>query len=344
VASAGGRPLLVVSIGSRQRFLQEDGRMHTANSDNKGWVRRLGSLALVIAALALLSGCAQEERIEPKAFASAQDAVDTLVQAMRTHDMEQLKAIVGSEGTELVESGDEVADQQNRQEFLRLYDEKHGLTTNGDGSVTLCLGNLDWPFPLPLVANGQNWAFDVASGKEEVINRRVGRNELSAVQVCQAIADAQREYALRDPNNDGVHEYAQRFWSEPNKRNGLYWPTAEGEQPSPLGELAAEASEEGYTRDPNASGPRPYHGYCYRILKSQGPSAAAGALDYVVKGKMILGFAVVAYPAEYDNSGVMTFIINQDGVVYQKDLGEKTEKLAREMTAFDPGEGWQKVE
>ncbi len=285
-------------------------------------------------------GCAQQ----PKTFSSTQEAVDALVLALRNADVAQLNAIVGSEGKELVESGDEVADRQRWQDFVKLYEEKHVITPNQDGSASLCIGNTEWPFPIPIVPKGNAWVFDVAAGKEEILNRRIGRNELSAIEVCKAIADAQREYALRDPNNNGLQEYAQRFWSEPGKRNGLFWPSAEGEQQSPLGELAASASEEGYTADPNATGPRPYHGYCYRILKSQGPNAPGGAMNYVVNGRMLLGFAVVAYPAEYDNSGIMTFIMGSDGVVYQKDLGEKTKKLASEMTAFDPGEGWTKVE
>jgi hypothetical protein len=184
--------------------------------------------------------------------------------------------------------------------------------------------------------------FDSELGKEEILNRRIGENELSAIQVCRAIGDAQHEFALRNQGAGGLRGYARQFASDPGKRNGLYWPTAEGEEPSPLGELMARASAEGYKRE--ADGPTPYHGYCYRILQAQGPHAPDGALHYVVNDEMALGFALVAYPADYGNSGIMTFIMGSDGVVYQKDLGDQTETLARDMKEFDPGEGWAKVE
>jgi hypothetical protein len=205
-------------------------------------------------------------------------------------------------------------------------------------SKTLIVGKSDWPFPIPIVKDRQKWVFDAEEGKEEILDRRIGNNELSAIQVCKAIGDAQHDYALLDPNGDGVHEYAQRFASDAGKHNGLYWPTAEGEAPSPLGELVAAASEEGYSFKPD--GPTPYHGYYYRILTAQGPHAPGGELDYMTKGKMVVGFAVLAYPAEYNNSGITSFIMGADGVVYQKDLGKETDKLVAAMTAFDPGEGW----
>jgi hypothetical protein len=195
---------------------------------------------------------------------------------------------------------------------------------------------------VPLVKDGDGWFFDAEAGTEEILNRRIGRNELAAIQVCKAIGDAQREYALRDPDGDGVREYAKQFPSDPGQRNGLYWPVTEGEQPSPLGSFAAQASAEGYVR--REVGPTPYHGYFYRILQAQGPHASGGAVDYVVNGKMVLGFAVIAHPAEYDNSGIMTFIMGSDGVVYQRDLGEDTAEKAAAIMTFDPGSGWQKVE
>jgi hypothetical protein len=179
-------------------------------------------------------------------------------------------------------------------------------------------------------------------GQEEILNRRIGANELAAIKVCEAIGDAQRDYALLDPDGNGLHEYAQQFASDPGKKNGLYWPTAEGEKPSPLGEFAASAAAEGYRR--KEEGPTPYHGYYYRILKAQGPHAPNGELDFVVNGRMELGFAVVAYPSDYGNSGIMTFIMGVDGVVYQKDLGEETAKIAKEMKVFDPDASWTKAE
>jgi hypothetical protein len=314
------------------------------STSRMGAVPRFGSptaLALLCVTLALTQGCAKD-RIDPQTFDSPQDAVQALASALRANSTETLLAIVGTEGQEIVSSGDDVADRQGRQKFVALYDEKHSLATDGTDSRTLLLGNSDWPFPVPIVRDGKKWVFDAEAGKEEILNRRIGRNEVSAIQGCKAICDAQHEYAMRDPDSDGLHEYAQKFHSDPGKRDGLYWPTAEVEKPSPLGELMAAASAEGYAR--KDQGPTPYHGYYYRILAAQGPNAPNGVLDYIVKGKMILGFAFVAYPAEYDNSGIMTFIMGEEGVVYQKDLGEQTAKLAAAMKAFDPGEGWKKVE
>jgi hypothetical protein len=301
-------------------------------------------IALAITCLGglLTLGCGASNRVEPQAFASPDDAVRALTNALRADDMNQLQTIVGSEGEQIVSSGDDAADRQRRQKFLTLYDEKHSFSNEGPDTMTLVIGNSDWPFPVPIVRESKGWVFDSEAGREEILNRRIGDNELSAIQVCRAIADAQHEYAMRDPDGDGVHEYAQQFASDPGKRNGLYWPTVQGENASPLGALVAQATAEGYTRKEH--GPTPYHGYYYRILHAQGPHAPNGNLNYVVNGKMILGFAVVAYPAEYDNSGIMTFIMGPDGVVYQKDLGEKTAELARDMKAFDPGEGWTKVE
>jgi hypothetical protein len=304
------------------------------------------ALGIVCLVGLLVQGCAHQEQeprvVEPQAFVSPEEAVRTLTDALRTHDAPQLLSIVGSEGEQIVTSGDEVADRQRREKFLSLYDEKHSLVTEGPDTVTLTVGNSDWPFPVPIERGANGWFFDWEAGREEILNRRIGENELSAIQVCRAIADAQREYAMSDPDGNGVHEYAQQFASDPGKHNGLYWPTAQGESPSPLGTLAAQAAAEGYTR--REQGPTPYHGYYYRILKAQGPNAPHGVVDYVVNGKMTLGFAVVAYPAEYDRSGVMTFMMGPDGVVYQKDLGAETARLASEMKTFDPGPGWTKVE
>jgi hypothetical protein len=301
----------------------------------------LAALAIVCVIVLLTEGCARD-RIEPQAFASPEQAVQALTDTLRADDTTRLRAIMGSEGEPIISSGDPIADRQGRQKFLAFYDEKHSLLADSEDSRSLVIGNSEWPFPVPIVRQGQAWVFGAEAGKEEILNRRIGTNELSAIKCCKAIADAQHEYALSDPNNDGVHEYAQMIHSDPGKKNGLYWPTAESETPSPLGELMAAAAGEGYVR--KGQGPTPYHGYCYRILCAQGPSAPNGAMDYVGNGKMILGFAVVAYPAEYGNSGIMTFIMGDDGVVYQKDLGEQTAELGAAMKAFDPGEGWKKVE
>ena len=298
--------------------------------------------------LLFTQGCSNNRQYqsngEPDArgFASPEAAAQALADAARTDNTGQLLAIFGNDGREIISTGDEVADNQVRQKFVDLYDKKHSIGDTGTGRKTLVIGENDWPFPVPIVRDGNQWYFDAAAGKEEILDRRIGRNELSAIQVCAAIADAQKEYALRNPSSSGLHEYAQKFASDPGQKNGLYWPAAAGEAPSPLGELAAAATAEGYVR--RESGPTPYHGYYYRILTAQGPHAPGGAMDYIENGKMVLGFAVIAYPAEYGNSGIMTFIMGNDGVVYQKDLGPDTEIMALAIKTFDPGPGWQRAE
>ena len=218
------------------------------------------------------------------------------------------------------------------------------LEKETDKKVTLVVGNQEWPFPIPIVKKGETWVFDTKAGNEELLNRRIGRNELNTIQTCLAIVDAQREYAMKDRDSDKLLEYAQKFWSTPGKKDGLYWEAKEGEAQSPLGPLAARAVEEGYDGRKPGDKPMPYHGYFYRILKAQGKNAPGGAYDYVVRGKMIGGFALVVFPAEYGASGIMTFIVNHDGVVYQKDLGKETGKIAKAMTKFDPDKTWKKVE
>jgi hypothetical protein len=299
-------------------------------------------LALLCMAAAMAQGCSTTSK--PEEFASPDEAVQSLTTALRSGNTERLLAIFGSEGEEIIFSGDEFQDKARYQKFIVAYDEKHYLDPDEDDedTVMLVIGKNDWPFPVPIVRENDRWAFDADAGKEEILNRRIGENELSAIEVCKAIVDAQRDFALRDPNGDGVHEYAQQFPSDPDKRNGLFWPTKEGEEPSPLGDEIEAAAAEGYHR--RAEGPTPYHGYYYRILLEQGRDAPGGAVKYIVDGKMILGFGLVAYPADYGNSGIMTFITNAEGVVYQRDLGDDTEKLGQDMKAFNPGRGWRKAE
>jgi hypothetical protein len=249
--------------------------------------------------------------------------------------------VLGPDGKAIVSSGDPVADANARDSFVSAYDAKHDLELEGDGSQTLIIGNDDWPFPIPLINKGGKWQFDAATGVDEILRRRIGRNELAAIEVSLAYVQAQNEYASLDPAGLGPHVYAQRIVSRPEKKDGLYWPTAEDEPPSPLGELAAKAAAEGYKP---GNTPIPYHGYYYRILTRQGTNAPGGTYDYLAKGKMIGGFALVAYPAQYGNSGIMTFIVNQDGTVFQKDLGPQSDKLARKIEAFDPDSTWTKVD
>jgi Protein of unknown function (DUF2950) len=274
-------------------------------------------------------------------FGTPEVAVEALVAAARSGDERAILKVLGPEGQPIVSSGDPVADSNIRQDFVSAYDAKHAIEMEGDGTQTLVIGNDDWPFPIPLVNQGGQWQFDTLAGLDEILRRRIGRNELSAIQVSLAYVEAQNEYASLDPAGLGRGVYAQRIVSRPRKKDGLYWPSASGEEPSPLGELAAQAAAEGYK--PGGT-PIPYHGYYYRILTRQGPAASGGAYDYLVKGKMIGGFALVAYPAEYGNSGIMTFMVNQDGNVFQKDLGPRTAKLVRKINAFSPDDSWTRID
>jgi len=300
-------------------------------------------LAFLVMA-ALTQGCMSTSQHQ---FDSPDQAAQALVQSVRTNDTAQLKQILGPNADAVISSGDEVADVQQRETFLKDYDQKHQLVASSQGALTLTVGNDDWPLPIPLIKDEQKgtWFFDTSAGLDEILNRRIGQNELTTIQVCLAIVDAQREYAMDDPQGIGLPVYAQQFFSDPGKKNGLYWKTSEGEEPSPLGPLVASAVEQGYTSAKTSTGqPQPFHGYYFRMLKSQGPNATGGAFDYLIGDKMIGGFGVVAYPAEYGNSGVMAFIVDEAGIVYQADLGSDTERIAQDMTAFDPDPQWQKVQ
>ncbi|HXU89465.1 MAG TPA: DUF2950 domain-containing protein [Methylomirabilota bacterium] len=280
--------------------------------------------------------------VAPKRFASADDAVHALVTALRANDTKALIGVLGSQGRTLISSGDAVVDREARERFLQAYDATSRLVSSGKATV-LRIGQDDWPFPIPVVQDGGGWRFDATQGREEIIARRIGRNELNTIQVCLAYVDAQREYYSEDRNFDGVLEYAMQFASTPGKREGLYWPTEPGQRPSPLGDLVARAQAKGYQLGKTA-GPAPFHGYLFRILTKQGPAARDGAYDYVVRNHMIAGFGLVAFPADYGISGVMTFIVNHDGVVYQKDLGPTTKTIAASMRMFNPDKTWSKVD
>ncbi len=274
-----------------------------------------------------------------QAYPSPEDAAAALAAAVKTGTNRAMLAVLGNRAGDIVESGDDVADAGTRQRFLAAYDTRHSIRAEGNKKATLILGADDFPFPIPLVNNKSGWEFDAAAGRIEILYRRIGRNELDAIQTSLAFVDAQNEYAEKDRAGEGVGVYAQRIVSSPGKKDGLFW--RDDRDPSPLGELAAEASAEGYEVGGQTA---PYHGYYFRILKGQGPDAPGGALYYVVKGKMIGGFALIAYPAEYGNSGVMTFMVNHAGTVYQKDLGRRTEIIAKRINLFDPDQTWKKVD
>jgi hypothetical protein len=301
-------------------------------------------LAVLVAVLVLtFAGMTADAAVKQKqkGFATPEEAVKAIMAAARNNDDKELIAIFGPSAKDLIFSGDPVADKERREKLLKAYDEKNSLVAEKGGMV-IVIGNNDWPFPIPLVKKGDIWSFDTARGREEVLNRRIGENELSTIQTMLAIVDAEREYAMKDYDGNGTPEYAQKFFSDPGKKNGLYWETKEGEEPSPMGPLVAQAKQEGYKK--SGGKPIPYHGYYFRALTAQGKNATGGAFDYVVKGHMIGGFAVIATPAIYGNSGVMTFLVNHDGVVYQKDLGKKTEQTAKSIKKFDPDKTWKKVE
>ncbi len=276
-------------------------------------------------------------------FESPEAGVSALIKAVKANDEPALRAIFGRKGSKLLSSGDAVADANSRAKFSQSYDDAHKVVLDSKTQATLVIGKDDWPMPIPLVKYRDGWRFDTVKGRLEILRRRIGRNELETMQVCLAIVDAERAYAARHLDSDGVPVYASRFVSSPGKHDGLFWPVQANEAPSPLGALFATASEEGYARPGMLFG-QPYHGYYYRILTGQGNDAPDGARDYLVKGKMIGGFAILAYPARYRASGVMSFLVNYDGVIYQKDLGKNTKIIAAAIDTFNPGSGWEKSE
>jgi hypothetical protein len=301
--------------------------------------------AMMVAGFYQIGIAADVKQVKQKTFQTPEEAVKALVDAVKAGDTKELLAIFGPAGKGLISSGDEVADRTGRERFVKDYEEMNKLMRETDSKMTLAVGKEEWPLPIPIVKKGETWVYDTMAGKEELLNRRIGRNELNMIQVCLAYVDAQREYAMKDRDSDNLLQYAEKFWSTKGKKDGLYWETKEGEQQSPLGDFFAKAvKEEGYTLGKPGQKPRPYHGYYYKILKAQGKNAPGGAYDYVVNGQMVGGFALVAYPAEYGASGIMTFIVNHEGVVYQKDLGNKTWKIASAMTKFDPDKTWKKAE
>jgi hypothetical protein len=289
-------------------------------------------VAATIALLTTATGALAQE------YKTPDEAATALIGAAKVADRPALMRVLGPGSAEIVSSGDEVADASARKRVIEAYDTKHQVVMEGADKAVLVIGNEEWPFPIPLVRKDGIWRFDTAAGRDEILFRRIGRNELNAIQASLAYVDAQQEYAEKGIGGNGV--YAQRIVSQPGKKDGLYWPAQSGDDESPLGELAAAASAAGYRAGQERA---PYHGYYYKILTRQGANAPGGALDYTARGKMIGGFALVAYPAEYRNSGVMTFIVNHQGNIYQKDLGPDTAGIASGMTAFNPDSTWQRV-
>jgi hypothetical protein len=304
------------------------------------------SLALSIFLLAwlLVTPLASADDIAAQqVFPSPDAAVSALVAAGKADDMKVLSAILGPDSDQILSSGDPVADKNARDDFVRRYSEMHRLAYDEQGRVILYIGAENWPVPIPLVKKDSGWVFDTAAGKDELLFRRIGRNELFTIKVLEDLADAQSEYASNTHDSGSEGEFAQKILSDTGKQNGLYWETAEGQPESPIGPLVAKATAAGYKKD-NADNPIPFHGYYYKVLTGQGRNAPGGAKKYLVDGKMTNGFAFLAYPAEYRASGVMTFMINQDGVIVQKDLGPDTAKLADTTSEYNPDKTWQEVD
>ncbi len=300
---------------------------------------RIGACLLVLSLTATLQGGAAAAQ-QQRTFSSPEEAARAMTDALRKDDRPDLAAIFGKGAEGILPSGDPVADKNDVQNFLKSYDQMHRFSYGPDGKLFMIVGAENWPMPIPLDKNSAGWYFDTAYGKEELLFRRIGRNERSAIATLNAIVAAEHEYYDQTHDNGAAKEYAQKFFSDQGKHNGLYWKTAAGEPESPIGPLVAQASQEGYRAHPQGK-PIPVRGYYFKILTKQGKDAPGGAKDYVADAKMTNGFAVLAYPATYRSSGVTTFLVGADGNVMQKDLGPGTDALAKAIDTYDPDKSWQ---
>ncbi|MGO8793206.1 MAG: DUF2950 domain-containing protein [Candidatus Sulfotelmatobacter sp.] len=322
------------------------------------WLGLTSALAALVS-LGIVSNleAAQSEQNEPKhaaatrpstpeggqkTFSSPAEACKALVEAVKNDDQSMLLSVLGAKAKAIVNSGDDAEDKQDRDQFVQKYQQMHRLMNEPDGTTTLYIGAENWPTPIPLVHQGNQWYFDTAAGKQEILYRRIGKNEMAAIQVCDELVDAQKEYQAQTHDGDSERQYAQKFTSDPGKQNGLYWESS-GNSRSPIGPLVAVAATESVQPGTDQN-QQPFQGYYFRILKRQGAKAQGGAKNYVVDGKMTGGFAFIAYPADYRSSGVMTFVVNQDGIVYEKDLGPKTAALAKSMKEYNPDGSWRKAD
>ena len=320
--------------------------MNRSGNDLGPMRRSLSARVFACAWLALLasSATAAGQTATQRTFATPEDAVKALVDTVKTGNIDALLAIFGPDGRELAASSDPATARTNRQVFTVAAREQWHLEDATPGGKTLVIGNEEWPFPVPLVKGTDGWRFDTAAGKEEVLARRIGRNELEAIATSRAYVTAQQRYAQQGHDGKPAGVHATKFKSDPGKEDGLYWPTARGQKRSPLGELVAQAAEEGRPIGADRPQPTGFHGYYFKILTGQGAAASGGATSYIVKGEMSGGFALVAWPAQYDATGVMTFIVNQDGIVRERDLGPQTDAIARKMTVYNPDASWRQVQ
>ena len=301
---------------------------------------RMGLYFLVLFTTAGVSQTAQAAKLKQKTFVTPESAVESLVAVNNNYNGTKLVNILGPHSQRLVFSGDPVADKKGRKKFLDAYNVSHKIESDGDDRRILVVGKEEWPFPIPIVRSGGVWRFASVAGEQEILNRRIGRNELSVIQVCRAYVEAQREYAEQKLRVSGKLEYAPRLHSTQGKHDGLYWITKPGEEESPLGKFIASAEAEGYGEQV-IQAREPYHGYFFKLLKKQGDNASGGARNYIIDNRMTIGFALIAFPAKYGNSGVMTFIINQDGIVFEKNLGPRTANIARQIAQYDPDSTWK---
>jgi Protein of unknown function (DUF2950) len=308
------------------------------NFDRSYWTKPSKLAAVAVVLVMCVAGPSMAQQQGQKTFSSAEEASKALMTAAQDNDEKAMIEILGREAKQIVSSGDATEDAENRANLARRYQEMHRLMKEPDGTTTLYIGAENWPLPIPLVNKGDLWYFDTEAGKREILYRRIGRNELSTIRVCQQLVAAQKQYYSTQNN-----VYAPQIFSDEGQHNGLYWKVTSGEPESPIGPLVASAVAEGYVKGKNGP-PTPYRGYLYHILTSQGPSAPGGAKSYIVDGKMTQGFAFVAYPAEYRSSGVMTFIVGQDGIVYRKDLGKQTDVIGKAMKEYNPDSTWHKDE
>ena len=319
--------------------------MHSILRKSMSWspemvsnVKHLAKIVLIATAAMSATLCFAQQGNE-KTFASPGAAVLALYDAAKSNDQQALSAIFGSNSNDILHTGDSVADNNIRTDFVKRYDQMHRVVLEPNGSATLYVGAENWPLPIPIVKNdGGSWYFNTEEGKKEILYRRIGRNENDAIDILHTLVAAQHDYADETHDGDKTKHYALKFISDDGKQNGLYWKTGDNDPPSPIGPLLVSATGEGYAMQQGKQ--TPYHGYYYRLLTKQGAAAKGGAKDYIVNGQLTRGFAFVAYPAEYRNSGVVTFIVSQDGTVYEKDLGPDTQKIASSMTEYNPDQTW----
>jgi len=310
----------------------------------KNYFRRRTVALAMLGACALAGAAVLAQTAAQKTFASPEEAVKALADTVKAGNLEALLAIFGPEGKELIDSSEPAIARENQQVFALAFREKWHLEDSAPDRKTLVIGHEDWPFPVPIVKAGNAWRFDTAAGKQEVLDRRVGRNELSAIDTSLAYVTAQRRYAEQGHDGKPAGLHAAKFQSDPGKQNGLYWPAARGEKRSPLGDLVGQAASEGRQVGTNPGQPSAFHGYYFKILTAQGSAAPGGAKSYIVKGEMSGGFALVAWPAQYGATGIMTFIVNQDGIVREKDLGTSTDATVRKMTTYNPDSSWRETQ